>query len=160
MNAIAASPLGLMMFNYGSADAARCGNNNQPNGYLCAISPVVWSSGFRRAAQRMALGQMDTDILYHCIHQAMVPNVTLATICRSNTTKFTSAKTNNVNTKTTIVPNVLLGQMDTDILYHCTHQAIVPNEALAAICRSNTTKFTSAKTNNVNTKTIIAPMFG
>ncbi len=47
--------------------------------------------------------------------------------------------------------------MDTDILYHCTHQAMVPNEALAAICRRNKTKFTPAKTNNVNTKTAIAP---
>lgn len=51
---------------------------------------------------------MDTDIPYHCIHQAMVPNEALAAICRSNKTKFTSAKTNNVNTKTAIAPNVLL----------------------------------------------------
>ena len=55
------------------------------------------------------------------------------------------------------MPNDRLGQMDTDILYHCTHQAMVPNEALAAICRRNKTKFTPAKTNNVNTKTAIAP---
>ncbi len=93
-----------------SAKAARGGDSNQPNDGLNAITPVssvIWVSACC-VKRRVRLGQMDTDISYHCIHQAMVPNEALAAICRSNTTKFTSAKTNNLNTKTAIAPNVLL----------------------------------------------------